>query len=93
MLRKSIPAKMRAAVVKQCGIACHYCGRKTTTANRHLDHIIPVEAGGINSVDNLVVSCKKCNTEKGKKEYTAYIENRIKITELHLATLLSRCDK
>jgi 5-methylcytosine-specific restriction endonuclease McrA len=92
-MRKNIPQKLRLAVVKKCGIKCHYCGRKTVPANRHLDHVIPVEAGGINSIDNLVVSCKKCNTEKGKIEYWTYVNKRVETTRLHLETLLRLLDK
>jgi 5-methylcytosine-specific restriction endonuclease McrA len=92
-MRKNIPKKLRLAVVKKCGIKCHYCGRKTVPTNRHLDHIIPVEAGGINSIDNLVVSCKKCNTEKGKIEYWTYVNKRVETTRLHLETLLALLDK
>ena len=92
-MRKNIPKAMRLAVVKRCGISCHYCGRKTTVTNRHLDHIIPVEAGGENTEDNLVVACKRCNTEKGKVEYWTYVNKRITTTQLHLATLLSLKDK
>jgi ribosomal protein L33 len=35
----------------------------------------------------LVVSCKKCNTEKGKIEYWTYVNKRVETTRLHLATL------
>jgi len=92
-MRKNIPQAMRLAVVKRCGIACHYCGRKTTKQNRHLDHLLPVEAGGQNTEENLVVACKRCNTEKGKQEYWSYVNKRIELTGLHLRTLLALLDK
>ena len=30
-----------------------------------IDHIIPVIQGGMNIVDNLILSCRKCNRSKG----------------------------
>ena len=30
-----------------------------------IDHIIPVVKGGLNLVDNLILSCRTCNRKKG----------------------------
>jgi 5-methylcytosine-specific restriction endonuclease McrA len=89
-MRKPIPQSLRKTVIKQQGISCHYCSRKTTPRNRHLDHKIPVEQGGQNTQDNLLVSCKQCNTRKSKKPYFDYITHRITQIELELQTLRKR---
>jgi hypothetical protein len=49
------------------GGECQYCLKKIpyTTATR--DHLIPRSRGGGNSDDNIVLSCKKCNTKKSNK--------------------------
>lgn len=39
---------------------CAYCGAEATS----LDHIIPKNKGGTNSVSNLVPSCSRCNNSK-----------------------------
>lgn len=67
--------------------SCHYCGVKTTTKNRQLDHIIPVASGGTNDADNLVVACRTCNRKKGKTPYADYINKRLKQIELELNSL------
>lgn len=72
---------------------CHYCGIKTTTKNRQLDHIIPVASGGTNDADNLVVACKRCNRQKGKMLYHDYITKRLKQIELELNSLTKALNK
>lgn len=62
-------------------IPCHWCGTATKRGarRRHLDHIIPLAKGGADSVDNLCVSCQRCNCAKGAKmpeEFTGQSEMR-----------------
>jgi 5-methylcytosine-specific restriction endonuclease McrA len=40
---------------------CHWCGGIATEA----DHLIEHDAGGSDSIDNLVPSCKPCNSRRG----------------------------
>ena len=42
---------------------CRYCGRDCGK-DWTLDHVIPTIKGGDNTVDNLVVSCRSCNSSK-----------------------------
>ena len=61
------------------GNTCHYCGEKCPEGERTLDHKTPVVRRGKNSTENLVVSCARCNCEKGtmtEKEYRRYVERR-----------------
>jgi hypothetical protein len=44
---------------------CAYCGSE---ADISIDHLIPKIANGSNSADNLVRSCKHCNSSKGGKD-------------------------
>ena len=91
--RKPIPKAVRAAKYAET-IICHYCGKKTTKRERHLDHIVPVESGGTNDPSNLVVSCKQCNTRKSTREYGSFIEREIERVRVHLETLLAlKADK
>ena len=43
---------------------CGYCGSKN---NLTIDHIIPKSRGGLNTWDNLVTSCFRCNSIKDNK--------------------------
>ena len=43
---------------------CYYCGSKVGYANLTMDHVIPLARGGRSTKDNLVPSCKQCNTKK-----------------------------
>lgn len=43
---------------------CQYCGKKLTFKNATKDHLIPLSKGGKNTIDNVVSSCKECNSLK-----------------------------
>ena len=45
--------------------SCQYCGKRCTTENLSIDHVIPRCAGGIGSWTNCVVACLACNARKG----------------------------
>jgi 5-methylcytosine-specific restriction endonuclease McrA len=44
---------------------CQYCGRKFSTQDLSLDHVIPRSQGGKSTWDNIVCCCIKCNVKKG----------------------------
>jgi 5-methylcytosine-specific restriction endonuclease McrA len=52
---------------------CYYCQQKTDTHKIHFDHIIPLAKGGQHSVENLCVSCAKCNLTKHDRTPQAWI--------------------
>ncbi len=64
------------------GRICHYCDKKLakpgTKAGRgtHFDHKQPQSKGGSNDWQNLALSCKRCNTDKGDAEYLEFIEKK-----------------
>jgi 5-methylcytosine-specific restriction endonuclease McrA len=43
---------------------CYYCGKQCTFKQLTMDHLVPLARGGRSTRDNLVPSCKKCNTRK-----------------------------
>lgn len=51
-------------IFKRDGYKCQYCG-----SNKQLtvDHIIPLSKGGTNEIDNLITSCRYCNSKKHDK--------------------------
>ena len=44
---------------------CQYCGKKFSTSELSLDHVVPTCLGGGASWENLVCACVKCNVRKG----------------------------
>ena len=67
--RRAIPARLRFAVLQRDAFRCRYCGR---TANEpgvvlHVDHVVPVAAGGTNYEGNLVTACAECNLGKSTR--------------------------
>ena len=43
---------------------CWYCGLQVGFNNLTMDHVIPLARGGRSTKDNIVPSCKECNTRK-----------------------------
>ena len=56
-----IPEEIRLAVWRRDDGKCVKCG---TRENLEYGHIIPTSKGGSNSVRNIELLCKKCNTKK-----------------------------
>jgi len=55
---------IRKKVFERDGKFCKHCG---STENLSMDHIIPVSKNGENSLENLQVLCRSCNSSKGNK--------------------------
>lgn len=47
------------------GSKCSYCGASDNLA---LDHLFAQKMGGTDTGDNLIFSCRSCNSSKGKKD-------------------------
>ncbi len=43
---------------------CYYCGVELNTESCTVDHVLPKFHGGDDSIDNLVLACKSCNSSK-----------------------------
>ncbi|MFD6400706.1 HNH endonuclease [Nocardia sp. NPDC060249] len=62
--RDHIPIATRRAVFARDGHQCVHCG---ATEDLSLDHIYPWSRGGEDTVDNLRVLCRPCNSRKGAR--------------------------
>lgn len=56
----------REAVFRRDLGRCRYCDTRLET-NYAIDHVIPKSRGGSNDLDNLVLTCKSCNSRKGAR--------------------------
>ena len=45
--------------------SCQYCGKRFTTSELTLDHVVPRSLGGRTSWENIVCACVSCNVRKG----------------------------
>lgn len=45
--------------------SCQYCGKRFSTSELSLDHVVPRSRGGDTSWENIVCACIACNVKKG----------------------------
>ena len=63
--RDTIPPQVRFRVLQRDAFRCQYCGRSARDgATLHLDHVVPVSAGGETTEENLLTACETCNLGK-----------------------------
>jgi len=72
--RKSIPRKK----IEDTSDFCLYCGELLEQWQKVIDHFLPhcIGTWGINDPENLVVSCRECNSIKSSKEFISIREAR-----------------
>jgi len=49
------------------GNRCQYCGRRFSTSELSLDHVVPLSRNGPSNWENVVCSCLPCNVRKGNR--------------------------
>jgi 5-methylcytosine-specific restriction endonuclease McrA len=69
---------------QQNGWTCHYCGiaihrfprsqPKPRPQQATVDHMHPLSKGGENSLRNMVLACKECNTRKADMLYIDFLK-------------------
>jgi 5-methylcytosine-specific restriction endonuclease McrA len=60
--------KTRERILRRDGYICQYCAQEADT----VDHVIPRRVGGLDSDDNLVAACKRCNYSKGGRFFVSH---------------------
>ena len=65
----SIAAGLRRAVRTRAQGRCEYCGlaQAGQEATFHIDHIVPIVAGGDASMENLALACVSCSLRKAAR--------------------------
>jgi 5-methylcytosine-specific restriction endonuclease McrA len=61
---------------------CYYCELTVSTKRIHFEHMIPLNRGGAHSIENLCVSCKLCNLQKGTRHISEWDKNGQQILSL-----------
>ena len=65
--RYSTISPNRANVLWRDNNQCQYCTKYFKYEHLTMDHVLPKSRGGLNTWENLVTACKKCNQKKGNK--------------------------
>jgi 5-methylcytosine-specific restriction endonuclease McrA len=67
--RDPLPAQLRFSILQRDGFRCRYCGRTGGDPGvvLHVDHIVPLAAGGATREDNLRTACEECNLGKSAR--------------------------
>ena len=66
----AVPAALRRNVIERAKNRCEYCrlSQLGQEATFHIDHVIPVVAGGETVIDNLALACVSCSLRKAARE-------------------------
>lgn len=67
---KHVPARLRRLVIGRAGKRCEYCGlsQEGQEATFHIDHVIPLAAGGETVTENLALACVSCSLRKAARQ-------------------------
>ena len=57
----------RRNLFRRDGNQCQYCGRKFSSEDLSIDHVLPKSKGGKTNWENCVLACLKCNVRKGSR--------------------------
>ncbi|MDP9426204.1 MAG: HNH endonuclease [Actinomycetota bacterium] len=93
---RKVSNSLRFEVFQRDEHTCQYCGRRAPEVELEADHLIPVARGGTDAFDNLVTSCRECNSGKSAKLIERFTQGysmedwREKIRERRLESALSR---
>lgn len=84
--RDALTKRIRFDVFKRDSFKCQYCGKSAPDVVLEVDHIMPIAAGGDNSVTNLITACFDCNRGKADKtlsENATVTKQKIQLDELN----------
>jgi 5-methylcytosine-specific restriction endonuclease McrA len=60
----------RRNIYARDGNRCQYCGKRHSTSELSLDHVVPKSLGGKTTWENIVCACLQCNIRKGGRTPT-----------------------
>lgn len=86
-MKAYIPKSLRKAVIDRDGYHCVYCDEDLENNEIHMDHLIAESRGGLTTMENLQVTCRKCNLAKGTMTDVAF-ENVLRQRALNILARL-----
>lgn len=73
--RKSSYKQEKRKLLKKTN-RCHWCNIPLNFKTATIDHVIPLTRGGLNNLNNMVLSCDSCNNKRGSD--MPELDNKIK---------------
>ena len=74
--KKRFSNHFKRALWRASGKVCAYCGEELETFHdMSIDHFIPVCRGRDDSIENLVCSCRWCNSSKSQRDIESFRMN------------------
>jgi hypothetical protein len=68
---------------------CVYCGAGPNGKQKHaFEHVIPLHQKGPHSKNNIVKSCKSCNSTKGHYDLMSFLDRSATLTAERLQTII-----
>ncbi|MGH9948569.1 MAG: HNH endonuclease [Pyrinomonadaceae bacterium] len=76
---------LRKLVTRRAANRCEYCqlSQKGQEATFHVDHIVPLAAGGKTMAENLALAYVSCSLKKGAREFVIDAETNRKVKLFH----------
>ena len=68
-MRVRVSDLLKRRVAERAGFRCEYCGLSQAgqEATFHVDHVVPVSAGGESEAGNLALACVSCSLRKAAR--------------------------
>jgi hypothetical protein len=63
--RRGNSRKKRAALIKRGVTSCCWCNTPLTLDTSTLEHVIPLDLGGLDNDNNTTLACATCNNDRG----------------------------
>jgi 5-methylcytosine-specific restriction endonuclease McrA len=82
IINQAFITQWMATVKSRAFCRCYYCRCRLKSSNAHFDHIVPLSRGGPHCVENLCVSCSRCNLSKGVKPVRLWIQSGQQLLEV-----------
>lgn len=80
---RKISNSLRFEVFQRDKHTCQYCGRRPPEVELEVDHLIPVARGGTDVFENLITSCRECNSGKSAKLIERFTDGHTKESWRH----------
>jgi hypothetical protein len=64
---------LRGLILESAG-RCAWCDAGVVRADFEIDHITPLSRGGVNTLDNLALTCPECNRRKSGKSPATFAQ-------------------